>query len=410
MADNPDQSAHPPDLAKPAPKTRRPARPKAALDPANAPVVADPVPRKHPVVGAAFGKDWWQRGVVYQVYPRSFADSNGDGIGDLPGLIAKLDYLNDGTERSLGIDAIWLSPIHPSPGFDVGYDVADYDAIDPIYGTLDDFDRLIAEAHRRGIRLMLDLVMNHTSSAHRWFEESRRDPNGPYGDWYLWRDGRPGRFGRKRPPEQLAIVLRRLGLDLGRGPRPVLHAHVPAGAAGSQLAQSCRPRGNADHGSWLARSGRGRLSPRRLQRLLQERRDAVEPAPPAGSPALRPAGPPARQGSAGAHRVPGRVPGAARLVSRTDVGGRALRIRSPRRDAPERPGHMVFDWNLIGQPWKAQAFAAATEKHERDVRAGPLADPRHVESRSAAAGEPPGAGRGRHDERCRGARCRQLCC
>ena len=136
--------------------------------------------------------DWWQRGVVYQVYPRSFADSNGDGIGDLPGLIDKLDYLNDGTERSLGIDAIWLSPIHPSPGFDVGYDVADYDAIDPIFGTLDDFDRLIAEAHRRGIRVMLDLVMNHSSSAHRWFEESRRDPNGPFGDWYLWRDAKAG--------------------------------------------------------------------------------------------------------------------------------------------------------------------------------------------------------------------------
>src|SRR5436190_10394967 len=131
------------------------------------------------VHGAAFGADWWQRGVIYQVYPRSFADSNDDGIGDLPGLIGKLDYLNDGTERSLGVDAIWLSPIHPSPGFDVGYDVADYDAIDPIFGTQDDFDRLIAEAHRRGIRVILDLVMNHTSSAHRWFESSRRDPPGP---------------------------------------------------------------------------------------------------------------------------------------------------------------------------------------------------------------------------------------
>src|SRR6266436_798395 len=100
------------------------------------------------VENAAFGEDWWRRGVVYQVYPRSFADSNVDGFGDLPGLIDKLDYLNDGTERSLGIDAIWLSPIHPSPGFDVGYDVADYDAIDPIFGTLDDFGRLVAEAHR----------------------------------------------------------------------------------------------------------------------------------------------------------------------------------------------------------------------------------------------------------------------
>ena len=167
-------------------RTAKPAVPKAKPAPA--------------VTGAAFGDDWWQRGVVYQVYPRSFADSNDDGVGDLPGLIAKLDYLNDGTEKSLGIDAIWLSPIHPSPGFDVGYDVADYDAIDPIFGTLADFDRLVAEAHRRGIRIMLDLVMNHTSSAHRWFEESRRDPSGPYGDWYLWRDGVTDRFGRVGKP------------------------------------------------------------------------------------------------------------------------------------------------------------------------------------------------------------------
>lgn len=157
-----------------------------------------------PVENAAFGDDWWQRGVVYQVYPRSFADSNDDGVGDLPGIIAKLDYLNDGTERSLGIDAIWLSPIHPSPGFDVGYDVADYDAIDPLFGTLDDFDRLVAESHRRGIRIVLDLVMNHTSSAHRWFEQSRADPSGPYGDFYLWRDAKPARFGRRGRPNNWA--------------------------------------------------------------------------------------------------------------------------------------------------------------------------------------------------------------
>jgi alpha-glucosidase len=171
---------------------RAPRKPKAAT--------ATPKTAPPPVENPAYGDDWWQRGVVYQIYPRSFADSNDDGIGDLPGLIEKLDYVNDGTERSLGADAIWLSPIHPSPGFDVGYDVADYDAIDPLFGTLDDFDRLVAEAHRRGIRIMLDLVMNHTSSAHRWFEESRRDPGGPFGDWYLWRDGVPDRFGRLRKP------------------------------------------------------------------------------------------------------------------------------------------------------------------------------------------------------------------
>ena len=115
------------------------------------------------VAGAAFGDDWWRRGVIYQVYPRSFADSGGDGFGDLPGLIDRLDYLNDGTDRSLGVDALWLSPIYPSPGFDVGYDVADYDAIDPVFGTLGDFDRLVAEAHRRGIRIVLVWFMTRSS-------------------------------------------------------------------------------------------------------------------------------------------------------------------------------------------------------------------------------------------------------
>src|SRR5829696_1328753 len=130
------------------------------------------------------GDDWWRRGVVYQVYPRSFADSDGDGTGDLPGIIEKLPYLGpDG----LDVDAIWLSPIYPSPGRDVGYDVSDHEAIDPLFGTAADFERLVAEAHRLGLRIMLDLVMNHTSDQHRWFQASRRR-EAPYADWYLWRD------------------------------------------------------------------------------------------------------------------------------------------------------------------------------------------------------------------------------
>lgn len=130
---------------------------------------------------------WWRDGVIYQIYPRSFADSNGDGIGDLPGITSRLDYLAD-----LGIDAIWLSPIYPSPDVDFGYDVADYQAIDPRFGTMEDFDHLIAEAHRRGIRVILDLVLNHTSDQHPWFQESRKSRDNPYHDWYLWRDPRPG--------------------------------------------------------------------------------------------------------------------------------------------------------------------------------------------------------------------------
>jgi len=131
---------------------------------------------------------WWREGVIYQIYPRSFADSNGDGVGDLPGIIAHLDYLNDGTPNSLGVDAIWLSPVYPSPMRDFGYDVANYHDIDPVFGTLEDFDRLLAEAHKRGIRVIMDWVMNHTSDQHPWFLESRSSRDNPKRDWYIWRD------------------------------------------------------------------------------------------------------------------------------------------------------------------------------------------------------------------------------
>ena len=131
--------------------------------------------------------DWWKRGVIYQIYPRSFADSNGDGIGDLPGIIGRLDYLAD-----LGVDAIWLSPIHSSPMADFGYDVSDYCEIDPVFGTLADFDSLVGEARRRGIRVVMDLVLNHTSVRHPWFLESRSSRDNPKRDWYIWRDGSGG--------------------------------------------------------------------------------------------------------------------------------------------------------------------------------------------------------------------------
>ena len=134
---------------------------------------------------------WWQRGVVYQIYPRSFMDTNQDGIGDLNGILAKLDYLNDGTENSLGIDAIWLSPFYPSPMADFGYDVADYCDVDPVFGDLATFDRLVAEAHRRGIKVIIDWVPNHTSDQHRWFIESRLSRQNPRRDWYIWRDPKP---------------------------------------------------------------------------------------------------------------------------------------------------------------------------------------------------------------------------
>lgn len=130
---------------------------------------------------------WWRHAVIYEIYPRSFQDSNGDGIGDLNGIVERLDYL-----QWLGVDAIWISPLYPSPQVDFGYDISDYENIDPQYGTLADFDRLLAEAQRRGIRVIMDMVMNHTSDQHPWFVESSSSRDHPKRDWYVWRDGAPG--------------------------------------------------------------------------------------------------------------------------------------------------------------------------------------------------------------------------
>jgi len=138
------------------------------------------------------GREWWREAVFYEVYVRSFQDANGDGVGDLGGIIQRLDYLNDGTPQSLGVDALWLTPINPSPMYDFGYDVSDYTAVDPLFGTLADLDRLLAEAHRRGMRVILDLVPNHTSHEHAWFRAARASRTAPQRDWYVWRDPAPG--------------------------------------------------------------------------------------------------------------------------------------------------------------------------------------------------------------------------
>ena len=132
-------------------------------------------------------KKWWQNSVVYQIYPRSFQDSNGDGIGDIQGIIKRLDYLQE-----LGIDAVWLSPVCRSPQDDNGYDISDYQDIDPMFGNLDDLEQLISEAKKRNIRIIMDLVLNHSSDEHRWFTEAKKSKDNPYHDYYVWRDGEEG--------------------------------------------------------------------------------------------------------------------------------------------------------------------------------------------------------------------------
>ena len=133
-------------------------------------------------------KKWWKEAVVYQIYPRSFMDSNGDGIGDLKGIIEKIPYL-----KELGVNVVWLSPIYQSPNDDNGYDISDYRRIMDEFGTMDDFQQLLKLCHEAGIRLVMDLVVNHTSDEHAWFVESRKDRTNPYRDYYIWRDPADGK-------------------------------------------------------------------------------------------------------------------------------------------------------------------------------------------------------------------------
>jgi alpha-glucosidase len=156
-----------------------PARPE---QPDQAPTTQETSPAADP---------WWKHAVIYEIYPRSFQDSNGDGVGDINGITSRLDYLKD-----LGVDAIWITPMYPSPQVDFGYDISNYEAIDPQYGTMADFDRLVAEAHKRNIRIVMDWVPNHTSDQHSWFLESRSSRYNTKRDWYIWRDGQ----GPVKPP------------------------------------------------------------------------------------------------------------------------------------------------------------------------------------------------------------------
>ena len=139
----------------------------------------------------AEGHEWWQHAVFYEIYPRSFADSNNDGIGDLKGITSKMGYLHD-----LGVDAIWITPCFPSPQVDFGYDVSDYENIDPMYGTIADFDRMVKGGRKKGIHIILDFVLNHTSDQHAWFKDSASSRTASHRDWYIWRDGR----GSDQPP------------------------------------------------------------------------------------------------------------------------------------------------------------------------------------------------------------------
>ena len=171
---------------------------------------------------------WWERAVFYQIYPRSFADGNGDGIGDFVGMTARLDYL-----QALGVDALWLSPHYPSPFLDCGYDIADFCAVAPEYGTLDDFRAFLQAAHARGIRVILDLVLNHSSDQHPWFVAARAERLSPQRDWYVWRDTLRAHSARAGA-ESIACVECSAGAIMAQQPIVALLSG-PIGREGPQL-------------------------------------------------------------------------------------------------------------------------------------------------------------------------------
>ncbi|CCX04230.1 Similar to Alpha-glucosidase; acc. no. Q9P6J3 [Pyronema omphalodes CBS 100304] len=180
-------------------------------------MTADPVPLRST-------HRWWKEAVVYQIYPTSFQDSNGDGIGDIPGIISRLDYL-----KSLGVDVLWLSPVYKSPLKDMGYDISDYLAIDPRYGTMEDIEKLISGCHQRGMKLLMDLVVNHTSEEHAWFMESRKDKINDKRDWYIWRNPKIGPNGERIPPNNWRAVFGGSAWDLDETTQQYyLHCFLPS--------------------------------------------------------------------------------------------------------------------------------------------------------------------------------------
>ncbi len=313
--------------------------------------------------------DWWRRGVVYQIYPRSFADSNGDGLGDLAGIEAHLDHLQDGTAGSLGIDAIWLSPIYPSPDFDMGYDVADYVDVDPRYGTIEGFERLVAACHARGLRVILDLVLNHSSSRHAWFTASRAGRDGPYADWYLWRDS-PGRTltGKRRLPNNWRSFFggpawtweparEQFYLHTFLPEQPDLNwRHPPVRAALLDVVRTWRDRGvdgfRLDVFNTYFKDAQLRSNPRRVggrgawswQRHVNDRNQP---------------------------ELAGALADLRRLVDEHPGGMTVGELFDGKlQDAAGyvAPHHLIFDFTLIGLPWTAAAFGGAIAARDAAFR------------------------------------------
>ena len=343
--------------------------------------------------------DWWKTGVVYQIYPRSFVDSDGNGIGDLAGILAHLDHLNDGSPASIGVDAIWLSPIYPSPDFDFGYDVADYVGVDPRYGSLADFERLVEECHARGVRVILDLVLNHTSHEHAWFRASRAGRDGEYADWYIWRDP-AGRTitGRPKPPNNWRSFFGGSAWTWEPAREQFyMHTFLPQQPDVNWRNPATREALLDVVRTWLARGVDGfrldvfnvffkdaqlRSNPRKIGRRgwWGWQRHVYDRDQPELAGAL-----------ADLRAIVDDVPGGMTVGELFDgTFTEAAGYSAPR--------HLIFDWALLGQPWSAGAFRTSIAR--RDAVLGPERwpanvlsnhdQPRHVSRYAFVSGDPRG--------------------
>ena len=344
---------------------------------------------------------WWRDGVLYQIYPRSFADSDGDGIGDLRGILARLDHL-----EWLGIDGIWLNPTMPSPNDDWGYDVADYCAVHPDLGTLADLDALVAAAGERGIRVLLDLVPNHSSDAHEWFVDAASGRGARHRDYYVWADPATGR----RPAEQLEVELRRLRVAAARADRPVLPEQLPAQPAGPQLVERRRARGVRRRAAVLVRARDRRLPDRRLPRDRQGPRAARR----SGADARGPSADPPAEPQAGVLDEPARGPRRAaalacarrRAGAPAGAGGRDLRARPRladpllRRGRGRAPARVQLPLRALRA--RGRGDAQRRRGHGGEAPGGVLAGVHRIEPRRGPAHHPLGGRR-------RAARARSRC-
>jgi alpha-glucosidase len=312
--------------------------------------------------------DWWKRGIIYQVYPRSFQDSNGDGVGDLPGILSRLDYL-----VALGVDAIWISPIYPSPMADFGYDVSDFTAVDPVFGTLADFDRLIAAAHARGIRVVLDYVANHSSDQHPWFIESRSSRTHPKRDWYVWRD--PGADGG--PPNNWLSEFggRAWTLDPTTG-QYYYHAYLPQQPDLNWRNPDVREAMLAVLGFWLDRGVDG-FRVDAIHHLIEDAQFRDNPLNPGWREGMSPARrvvrahtadqPEVHDAVTAMRRVTNRFPGARVLIGEAYLPIDRLMAYY---GANLSGFHLPFNFHLLSTPWNAQAIAHLIETYEAALPRG----------------------------------------